>query len=97
MSSTSSNSASGLLSTLIPSFLVAVVLVVGFLLLRVTAKRIYQPRTYLSTLHQQYVLYASKHEQGQPLIERLVKRHRSLPQPDLVGFPISGHCQTNTS
>ena len=45
-----SNSASGMLSTLIPSFLVACVLVGLFLVLRPKVKRIYSPRTYLGSL-----------------------------------------------
>ena len=48
-----SNSVSGLVSTLIPTFLIALAFVSAFLLLRTKQKRIYQPRTYLGALQEQ--------------------------------------------
>ena len=47
------NSVSGLLSTLIPAFLVAVVLVGLFIILRPRVQRLYIPRTYLGVLSEQ--------------------------------------------
>lgn len=44
-----SNSLSGMLSTAIPSLLLALAFVSAFLILRSRAKRIYQPRTYVGS------------------------------------------------
>lgn len=48
-------SLSGLVSTLIPTLLIAVVYVLVFLCLRRSQRRFYAPRTYLGTLREQYV------------------------------------------
>ncbi|OOF93003.1 hypothetical protein ASPCADRAFT_209646 [Aspergillus carbonarius ITEM 5010] len=45
-----SNSASGLVSTLVPSLIVAVAMVLGFIILRRREFRMYMPRTYLGVL-----------------------------------------------
>ncbi|PYI03039.1 DUF221-domain-containing protein [Aspergillus sclerotiicarbonarius CBS 121057] len=45
-----SNSASGLVSTLVPSLIAAVAMVVGFIILRRREFRMYMPRTYLGVL-----------------------------------------------
>lgn len=50
MNGPSSNSLSGMLSTLIPALLYAGVFVGAFLVLRPKVKRIYAPRTYLGSL-----------------------------------------------
>ncbi|KAL5118790.1 phosphate metabolism protein 7 [Pleosporales sp. CAS-2024a] len=50
---TSSNSASSLVSTLIPTALLAVVFVAAFLIVRKRFRRVYAPRTYLNHLGQQ--------------------------------------------
>lgn len=47
------NSVSGMLSTLVPSFLVACLLIALFLVLRTRIQRIYLPRTYLGVLSEQ--------------------------------------------
>ena len=49
----SDNSASKLLSTLIPIFVISGVMVLVFMLLRRTQRRQYAPRTFLSTLREQ--------------------------------------------
>lgn len=52
-------SVSGLVATLVPALLVALVYFTIFLILRKTHKRWYAPRTYLGTIREQYVLCAS--------------------------------------
>ena len=53
-----SNSLSGIISTLVPVLLVALVMTALFLILRRSQRRIYQPRTFISALRPQYVAYA---------------------------------------
>lgn len=48
-------SLSGLVSTLVPTLLLALVYVVIFLILRKSHRRYYAPRTYLGTLREEYV------------------------------------------
>ena len=51
----SSNSLSGLISTLVPVFIYAVIFFTLFLILRRIARRRYLPRSYLGTLRKEYV------------------------------------------
>jgi hypothetical protein len=53
----SSSSLSALVSTLVPCFVLATVLVGLFLLLRVKQKRLYAPRTYHDALADEYAAY----------------------------------------
>jgi hypothetical protein len=53
---TSSSSLSAMVSTLVPCFVVAAVLVGAFFVLRAKQKRLYAPRTYHDALFEEYVL-----------------------------------------
>lgn len=50
-------SVSGLVATLVPTLLIALVYVAIFLILRRSHRRFYAPRTYLGTLRDKYVVH----------------------------------------
>lgn len=53
----SSNSASSILSTLIPTFVVAAIVFTAFLILRPKFSRVYRPRTLDYVIPYEYVFY----------------------------------------